>query len=282
MPADLATTSAASGDPAAGPAPRSSVLPPSDEFSGRHAVVTGAAGGIGRAIACALLARGATVHGFDRDAAAQHSLTAQFEHADRYLAHVVDLTDRRACDRAVAQTCTLMAGRCDILVNNAAVSRLTRFANSDDELLDRLLATNFTAAFRVTRALLPALRAGGRGCVVNVASELALVGQVGYSAYSATKGAMLAWSRALAVELASEGIRVNTVCPGPIDTALLQREFDALADPAGARAEELASVPLGRLGAPPEVAAVVAFLASDAAAFVTGATWCVDGGKTAQ
>lgn len=282
MPTGRASTSATSGGPTAEPAPNGSVRLGSQELSGRQAVVTGAAGGIGRAIAHALLARGATVHGFDRDAAAQRSLASQFEHAGRYRAHVVDLADRLACDRVIAEAHTLMAGRCDILVNNAAVNRLASFACSDDALLDRLLATNFTAAFRVTRALLPALRASGRGCVVNVASELALVGQAGYSAYCATKGAMLAWSRALAVELAAEGVRVNAVCPGPIDTALLQSEFDTLADPAAARAEELASVPLGRLGTPAEVAAVVAFLVSDAGAFVTGATWSVDGGKTAR
>ena len=100
--------------------------------------------------------------------------------------------------------------------------------------------------------------------MVNIASELALIGQAGYAAYCASKGAVLAWSRALAVELAPAGIRVNVVCPGPIGTALLEADFA-----------------LGRLGTPFDIAAVVTFLASNAAAFVTGATWVVDGGKTA-
>ena len=98
-------------------------------------------------------------------------------------------------------------------------------------LLDWLFAVNFVAAFRITRTLLPALRASGRGAVINIASELALVGQPDYSAYCATKGAMLAWSRALAIELAGDGIRVNAVCPGPVDTAMLQEEFATHGNP---------------------------------------------------
>lgn len=250
-------------------------------LAGRRAVVTGSAGGIGSAIVRALIAQGATVHGVDRDVDAQARLAAANPQGC-YVAHVVELADRAACDQLLRELALRLADHCDILVNNAGTSHLIPFAASDDALLDALFAVNFTAAFRVTRALLPALRASGRAAVVNVASELALIGQRGYSVYSATKGALLAWSRALAVELAAEGIRVNAVCPGPIDTSLLRREFAAEADPAGACAAEIAMVPLGRLGAPADVAAVVGFLASDAAAFTTGATWTVDGGKSAR
>ncbi len=156
------------------------------------------------------------------------------------------------------------------------------FATTEDALLDGLLAVNFTAAFRVTRALLPALRGSGRASVINIASELALIGQPGYTAYAASKGAILAFSRTLAVELAAEGIRVNAVCPGPVDTPMLAGEFRLAQDPLAARAGEIASVPLGRLGVPGDIASVVGFLASDAAGFVTGAAWPVDGGKTAR
>ena len=145
---------------------------------------------------------------------------------------------------------TALTGRCDILVNNAGVARVQSFVSTEDALLDRLLAVNFTAVFRLTRALVPALRASGRASVINVASELALIGQTGYTAYTATKGAILAFSRALATELAAEGIRVNAVCPGPIDTPMLAGEFKLAADPVAARVGEIASVPLGRLGVP--------------------------------
>jgi NAD(P)-dependent dehydrogenase (short-subunit alcohol dehydrogenase family) len=244
--------------------------------------VTGAAGGIGSAIVRRLIDAGAWVHGLDRDPSLERGLAQQFAGTGRFFAYTVDLADRPCTDRVLGQLCERLAGRCDILVNNAGVSRWRTFADSDDELLESLLAVNLTAAFRVTRALLPALEASGRASVVNIASELALVGQPGYTAYCATKGAVLAWSRALAVELAPRGIRVNSVCPGPIDTALLNAEFEALGDRAQARASEIATVPLGRLGTPQDVAAVVAFLASDAAGFVSGAAWPVDGGKTAK
>lgn len=251
-------------------------------LSGRQAVVTGTAGGIGGAIVRRLIEQGATVHGLDRDLRGQQRLAAEFNADGRFVPHGVDLADRASTDRVLNGLLELLNGRCDILVNNAGVSRLRSFPQSDDDLLDFLFAVNFSAAFRITRTLLPALRASGRGSVVNIASELALVGQPDYSAYSATKGAILAWSRALAVEIAAQGIRVNSVCPGPIDTAMLNAEFETMGNPKEARGAEIAAIPLGRLGIPQDIAAVVAFLAGDGAAFVTGAAWPVDGGKTAK
>lgn len=264
--------------------PRGSSIPlagTSRGLAGLSAVVSGAAGGIGSAIVGALIEQGATVHGLDKDAPAQRRLAETYADRGAYVPHVVDIADRRTCDRALAELAPLRAGRCDVLVNDAGISRVASFADSDDALLDDLFAVNFHAAFRITRALLPALRASGRASVVNVASELALVGQAGYNVYCATKGAMLAWTRALAVELAIDRVRVNAVCPGPIDTALLRQEFAVADDPSRVRAAEVASVPMGRFGVPADIAAVVAFLSSDAAAFVTGAAWTVDGGKTA-
>jgi NAD(P)-dependent dehydrogenase (short-subunit alcohol dehydrogenase family) len=265
-------------NPAPPGTPTAHASPP---LSGLRAVVTGAAGGIGRAISQHLIAQGARVNGLDRDVAALERMRQELG-TGSFLPHAVDLADRAAVDRTLLDLLDSLAGRCDILVNNAGVSRLRSLPDTDDSLLDWLFAVNFTAAFRITRTLLPALRASGRASIVNIASELALVGQADYSAYCATKGAVLAWSRALAVELAGQAIRVNTVCPGPIDTQLLQEEFATHADPPRARMAEIATIPLTRLGTPNDIAPVVAFLASDAAAFITGAAWSVDGGKTAQ
>jgi NAD(P)-dependent dehydrogenase (short-subunit alcohol dehydrogenase family) len=250
-------------------------------LAGLRAVVTGAAAGIGREVARQLIAQGATVHALDRDGAGLERTSHEFP-ADSFAAYRVDLADRPELDRVLAELLDGLEGRCDILVNNAGVSRLRPLENTDDAMLDWMFAVNFIAAFRVTRTLLPALRASGRASVVNVASELALVGQPDYSAYCATKGALLAWSRALALELAEQRIRVNAVCPGPVDTALLQEEFTTHANPDAAKQAEIAAIPLSRLGSPNDIAPVIAFLASDAAAFVTGAAWCIDGGKTAR
>jgi NAD(P)-dependent dehydrogenase (short-subunit alcohol dehydrogenase family) len=248
---------------------------------GLCAVVTGAAGGIGNAISRQLIAQGASVHGLDQDADGLADLQRECQDA-RFVPYTVDLADRAALDRVLGELLQGLHGRCDILVNNAGVSRLRSLAQTDDVLLDWMFAVNFYAAFRITRGLLPALRASSRGAVVNIASELALVGTSNYSAYCATKGALLAWSRALAVELAAQHIRVNAVCPGPVDTQLLRQEFATHGNPAAAQRSEVGMIPLARLGRPQDIAPTVAFLASDAAAFVTGAAWSVDGGKTAQ
>ena len=250
-------------------------------MSPRLAVVTGAAGGIGNAVTRALVADGVRVHGLDRDAAGLAELAVELPQG-ALTPYTVDLADRAATDRILAVLAANLAGRCDILVNNAGVSRLRALEATDDALLDWIVEVNFKAAFRVTRALLPLLAAGRRAAIVNLGSELALVGAPDYSAYCATKGAIVAWTRALAVELAPRGIRVNAVCPGPIDTALLRDEFAAASDPAAARQAEISLLPLGRLGQAADIGAVVAFLASDAAGFVTGAAWPVDGGKTAR
>jgi meso-butanediol dehydrogenase/(S,S)-butanediol dehydrogenase/diacetyl reductase len=154
-------------------------------LSNLRAVVTGAAGGIGAAISRQLISQGAVVHGLDRDAAGLKRAVGECGDT-RFVPHLVDLADRAQMDKTLDDLRAALSGRCDILVNNAGVSRLRTLEGSDDALLDWIFAVNFNAGFRITRALLPALRASGRGSIVNVASELALVGHAGYSAYCAT------------------------------------------------------------------------------------------------
>src|ERR1700716_4651905 len=151
-------------------------------------VVTGAGEGIGRAIALKFLGQGAQVHGLDRNADALHRVAetaASTPGLDgRFVPHRVNLADRGETDRAADRLLAALEGRCDTLVNNAGISIVRPFLQSDDSLLDALFAVNLLAAFRLTRRLVPALRASWRCSVINIASELALIGQSGYSAYS--------------------------------------------------------------------------------------------------
>ncbi len=204
--------------------------------------------------------------------------------ADRFVPYRWISPTAPQVDRVLAELLDGLEGRCDILVNNAGVSRLRSLADTEDELLDWMFAVNFIAAFRITRALLPALRASGRAAVVNIASELALVGQPDYSAYCATKGAMLAWSRALALELAAEGMRVNAVCPGPVDTATAAggiRDASRIRRRARKHRDRGDSARASRL-CRPIWRRWSAFSPATPRPFVTGAAWCVDGGKTAR
>ena len=164
------------------------------------------------------------------------------------------------------------------VVNNAGTSRVTPLAERRRGVA-ALLHTNLTGSFNVLRAA-AARCSRGRGAIVSTASELALMGQAGYVAYSATKGGILAMTRALAAEAAPHGVRVNAVCPGAVDTPLLQSEFDIAADPPASAPRPSAPSRSGASRGPEEVAAVIAFLLSDDAAYVTGAQYVVDGGRT--
>ena len=171
-------------------------------------------------------------------------------------------------------------GPVDAVFNSAGVSVVASAAETTDEQWARQLRTNLTGTFLVTREAARLMAPRGRGAIVTTASELALTGQAGYVAYSATKGGVLAMTRALAAELAPSGVRVNAVCPGTVDTPLLQAEFDLADDPGAERVATEASIALRRIGRPEEIAAVVLFLLSDESSYVTGSHFVVDGGRT--
>ncbi len=245
--------------------------------AGKIAVVTGAASGMGAASARSLAAGGATVVACDRNA---DGLGALCQEVGGYAA-VLDVADAAACSRVVADTATRYGG-VDILVNAAGIIVRAEAWQTTDADWDRIFSVNVNGVFYMSRAVVPAMRQRGGGSIVNFGSIWGSVGSAGAAAYTATKGAVHQLTRSMALEHAGEGIRVNAVCPGEIDTPMLAsertepvtREFlDALA--AG-------TVPVGRLGRPEEVADVVLFLASDSASYMTGALVNVDGGFTAR
>ena len=234
-------------------------------FQGKVAVVTGGRSGIGRAIGDRLRDEGAHVFTLQRGADPHHD-------------HIIaDLADPQAPARAVAQIVEA-AGRLDILVNNAGVMR--QQAMEEMQLSDWThdLAVNLTAPFLMIRAAIPHLRAV-RGSIVNIGSIEGLGANPGHASYCASKAGLHGLTRAVAIDHGGDGIRCNAVAPGWIDTELNEDFIESMDDPAAFRRDIGGIHPAGRTGSPHEVAALVAFLASEEAGFITGETYRIDGGR---
>ncbi|HWC04978.1 MAG TPA: SDR family oxidoreductase [Methylomirabilota bacterium] len=249
---------------------------------GRVAIVTGGASGIGLATAQRLGREGLSVAIVDRgdpeDAA--RSVRAAGGEAWAIKADVADEAQVAAMVEEVLER----AQRLDALVNAAGIGspRPVTIDQASTAEWQELCAVNLTGTFLGCRAVIPAMRRGGGGTIVNVASELGLVGAPRSAMYGATKGAIVQLTRALAVDHAIDRIRVNCVCPGPVDTPLLRRGLERAADPEAKLRSEIASTLLGRLGRPEEIASVIQFLVSDEASFMTGSIVVADGGVTAR
>jgi len=238
-------------------------------LEGRRALVTGGAGGIGAAVAARLAAEGAEVWVGDLDAEGAGRVAAEIN------GHAVDLdvSDPESAKAAIEATGTL-----DILVNNAGTDEFGFFTYTTPEQWQRLLGVNLGGVLSCTHAVLPGMQQAGYGRIVSVSSEAGRVGSKGSAVYSAAKGGVIAFTKAIARENARYGITVNAIAPGPIETPLLMgaREFGEI----GEKVIETmkGATQMKRLGQPDEVAAAVAFLASDDATYVTGETLGVSGG----
>ncbi|MCC6213163.1 MAG: SDR family oxidoreductase [Burkholderiales bacterium] len=227
-------------------------------LKGKTAIVTGGAAGIGAAIVARFREEGARVVVLDLNGEPR-----------------VDITDYEAVKQAVAA-----AGPVDILVNNAGWDMFKPFLQTDPAFWQKIISINLTGALNLLHNVLPGMVARGGGKVVNIASDAGRVGSSGEAVYSACKGGIIAMTKTLARELASKGVRLNTVCPGLTETGMLEAFMQGAGNPDKLREAYRRAIPIGRLGKPEDIPGAVLFLASDDADFITGQTISVSGGLT--
>ena len=242
------------------------------KLDGKIAIVTGAGQGIGRGIAEKLAAEGATVVVTD----VNEQTAKEAAEAVGGVGIHADVTSRESVEAMVEQV-QAQFGRIDVLVNNAGWGKVGPFVDSDPADWDRVIAINLYGVLHTNKAVLPIMAAQGAGSVVNLASDAGRVGSSGEAVYSAAKGGIIAFTKTIAREMARHQVRANAVCPGPTDTPL----FASIGgDNPKLREALIRAIPMRRLAQPTDLANVVAFLASDEAAYVTGQTVSVSGGLT--
>jgi NAD(P)-dependent dehydrogenase (short-subunit alcohol dehydrogenase family) len=244
-------------------------------FAGKRILVTGSTRGIGHAAALRLLKEGAAVilHGRDRGAVGDAVSALARDFGGRVTGIAADLADRGQCRRLCAE-----AGTVDVLVNCAGVYEEVAIESADEAHWHRILDVNTTAPWLLARGLLDGLRRR-KGVIVNVSSDSGLIGYAGSAVYCASKGALIGLTRALAVELAPE-VRALCVCPGPVETDMMRAAMVSSPDPEAVRESWRSATLLGRLAAPDEIAAAIAFAASPDCSYATGNVITVDGGTT--
>ncbi len=246
----------------------------------RTAFVTGGAQGIGQGISAALGAQGFAVAVVDLNLdTAQATAGAITADGGRALAVQADVTDTASVQSAV-KTVTAELGPVDVAVNNAGWDDFMNFVDTTEEFWDRVLDVNFKGALRVCHAVVPGMTERGFGRVVNIGSDAGRVGSSLEAVYSGAKGGIIAFTKTLAREVARSGVTANTVCPGPTDTPMLRAFAEKSGDGAKVLAGMTRGVPMRRLAEPADIAAAVAFFASDAAGYITGQTLSVSGGLT--
>lgn len=248
----------------------------------RVAVITGAGSGIGRAMALLFAREGARILAADVNGDAAEETAAQIVAAGgACVAQTVDVTQSEQV-RAMIETAQARYGRIDILCNNAGIGSTTDVVACEPDEWDRVMTVNVKSVYLGCKYAIPLMLEQGGGVILNTASVAGMVGVVKRASYSASKGAVIALTRQVAIEYVEQGIRVNCLCPGTVDSPWVGRLLSQAADPAAARGALVARQPIGRLGTPEEIAAAALYLVSDDAAFITGTGLVIDGGWTAR
>ncbi|WP_119071025.1 SDR family NAD(P)-dependent oxidoreductase [Aggregatilinea lenta] len=250
-------------------------------FQEKVVAITGAAKGIGRAAALAFAREGAAVAIVDRSADGE-AVARELEGAGHPVLFVATDISSESEVQALFDRIAAQWNRLDVLVNNAGIYRQGDVLEAPTDEWERILAVNLTGSFLCTKYAVPLMLRGEGGVVVNVASEAGLVGIAGQVAYNVSKAGMIALTRSCAVDLASRGIRVNSVCPGTTSTPLVEEAIRRAPDPAAAKRFLEESRPMNRLGTPEEIASAILYLASADAGYATGSILSIDGGYTAQ
>jgi len=249
-------------------------------YAGKQAIVTGAASGIGKAIALRLSEEGCTVALWDMDTDRLQATLKELGEGRGHCAHVVDVSHLDTVKAAFASTTKAWGGAPDVLVNNAGIGRLASILDVTPDEFDRTLDVNVGGTFNCSHVVVPSMRENGGGQIINMASWFGKSGRPNSLAYCASKFAIIGMTQSMAIDLAAHGIRVNAVCPGTIDNTDMRKQADVEAAALGLlpAAERQHLIPLKRLGQPEDIARVVAFLISDEASYMTGQSVNVTGG----
>lgn len=251
-------------------------------LKGKKTFITGAGSGIGEAIALHFASAGAIVWAVDKEPAALTALAAKAAGRGLSLRTLfLDIADMEQCRKVAADFHRLEPGGLDVLVNNAGIGAVGTVLETAAADLERLFQVNVRAPYQLCQLFLPAMLARKAGSIINIASIGGVVGLSNRAAYCTTKFAVVGLTKSMALDHAADQVRVNCICPARVETPFVAARLKEYPDPAKAYREMSATQPIGRMGRPEEIAAAAAYLASDAAAFVTGSALVIDGGLSA-